>query len=103
DTTDAAPRRSFFGRLAAAAALGLAGLVPTPTRAQPPAAGSDGPHWPGKLKGRHRQVVDAYGVNAGFPLVFASAFLASDASPGSAMAVVILRHEALPIALNSGM
>ena len=27
--------------------------------------------WPGALKGRHRQVANAYEPNAGFPLAFA--------------------------------
>jgi hypothetical protein len=103
DTTHGAPRRSLFGRLAGAAALGLAGLLPTPTGAQAAAPGSDGPNWPGKLKGRHRQVVDAYDVNAGFPLAFAYTFLVPNASPGAATAIVVLRHGAFPIALNSAM
>lgn len=101
-TTHGAPRRSLFGRLAGAAALGLAGLLPAPSGAQAAAPGSDGPNWPGKLKGRHRQVVDAYEVNAGFPLGFAFTFLFPNA-PGTATAVVVLRHGAFPIALNSAM
>jgi hypothetical protein len=102
-TTDGAPRRNFF-RLAGATVLGLAGLASATSRAQaaPPVAG-DGPNWPGKLKGRHRQVVDAYLVNDGWPLVFASAFLLTDAAPGSATSVVILRHQGLVVALNSAV
>ena len=103
DTLDVTPRRSFFGRLAGAMALGLAGLSPTLSRAQPAAAGADGPDWPGMLKGRHRQVVDAYEVNSGFPLAFAYTFLAPNTAPGAATAVVILRHGAFPIALASAM
>jgi hypothetical protein len=96
------PRRSFFGGLFGALALGFAGLVPARSRAQTAAAPPDGPDWPGMLKGRHRQVVDAYEVNSGFPLAFAYTFLAPNA-PGSATAVVVLRHGAFPIALNSAM
>jgi hypothetical protein len=102
DLTDVPPRRTFFGRLAGAMALGFAGLATTPLRAQPAAPGPDGPDWPGALKGRHRQVVDAIEVNGGFPLAFAYTFLAPNA-PGSATAVVVLRHGAFPIALNSAM
>ena len=40
-----------------------------PTLANRQAPG-DGPDWPGALKGRHRQVVDAYEANSGFPLAF---------------------------------
>lgn len=103
DTTHGAPRRSLFGRLAGVAALGLGGLLPTPSGAQAAAPGPDGPLWPGELKGRHRQVVDAYDVNDGHPLAFAYTFLAPNAAPGAATAVVVLRHGALPIALNNGM
>ena len=102
DNTAVPPRRSFFGGVAGVIALGFAGLVPTRSRAQPAAAPLDGPDWPGMLKGRHRQVVDAIEVNGGFPLAFAHTFLAPNA-PGSATAVVVLRHEAFPIALNSAM
>jgi hypothetical protein len=103
DTLDVTPRRSFFGRLAGAMALGLAGFLPTPSRAQSAAPGPDGPNWPGVLKGRHRQVVDAIEVNSGFPLAFAYTFLAPNAAPGAATAVIVLRHGAFPIALNSAM
>ncbi len=97
---DGAPRRNFF-RLAGATMLGLAGFASAASRGQaatPPAG--DGPNWPGKLAGRHRQVVDAYSVNGGFPLLFASTFLLTDPAPGSATSVVILRSQALVIAVN---
>jgi len=101
DTLNVTPRRSFFGRLAGALALGLAGA--TAARAQQPAATADGPDWPGALKGRHRQVVDGYEVNGGGPLAFAYTFMATNPAPGAASAVVVLRHGAFPIALNSAM
>jgi hypothetical protein len=103
DTTTMAPRRTVFGRLAGAAAFGLAGLASLPSDARAAAMGSDGPNWPGKLKGRHRQVVDAIEINAGFPLAFAYTFLITNPSPGAATAVVVLRHEAFLISLNSAM
>ena len=100
---EGAPRRNFF-RLAGATVLGLAGLASAAARAQAatPVAG-DGLDWPGKLKGKHRQVVDAYETNSGFPLAFAYTFLLTDAAPSSATAVVVLRHGAFPIALNHAM
>jgi intracellular sulfur oxidation DsrE/DsrF family protein len=97
---DIAPRRGFFRRLGGAMALGLAGLAPKPLSAQTQAADDDGPNWPGTLQGRHRQVVDAYEVNAGFPLAFAYTFLVSNKS---ATAVVVLRHVAFPMALAHAM
>jgi hypothetical protein len=104
DTTDLTPRRGFIRRVAGAISLGLAGLTPIPAYAQP-AARSDGPDWPGSLKGRHRQLVDAYQVNAGAPLEFAYTFLDTNQALGagsvSASAVVVLRHAAFPIALGN--
>jgi len=97
---DLAPRRSFFGHLGGALVLGLAGLAPKSLHAQAPAARPDGPNWPGTLKGRHRQVVDAYEANSGFPLAFAYTFLLPNES---ATAVVVLRHGAFPIALSNAM
>jgi hypothetical protein len=103
DTTYGALRRRAFGRVAGAAALGLVGLLQAPSDALAAAPASDGPLWPGKLRGRHRQVVDAYEINDGHPLAFAYTFLAPNASPGAATAIVVLRHAALPLALNDAM
>jgi hypothetical protein len=97
---DIAPRRGFFGRFAAAMALALAGFASKPLYAQTHAEDVDDPNWPGALQGRHRQVVDAYEVNAGFPLLFAYTFLVPNKS---ATAVVVLRHSAFPIALGNAM
>ena len=105
--TDLTPRRGFLGRVASAMALGLAGLMPTPSHAQTAPAPANGPDWLGALKGRHRQVVDAYEANSGFPLAFAYTFLAPhgppNASAPAATAVVVLRHGAFPIALDNEM
>ena len=95
-TTDITPRRSFFRRIAAMSALGLFGFATTTVRAQP--AQSDGPDWPGTLKGRHRQVFDIYDINDGFPLGFTNNFLTPNES---ATAVMIFRHRGLPYALSS--
>jgi hypothetical protein len=92
---DPTPRRTFFGRIAALAALG-AGLSPTLVRAEE-AAGSDGPDWPGKLTGRHRQLTDAYDIRNGAPLAFTHNFLTPNAS---ATGVIIFRAEALPLAMG---
>ena len=104
---NSAPRRNFF-RLAGATVLGLAGLASASraqalTREEAATALGEGPDWPGKLEGRHRQVVDAYETNSGAPLAFARTFLLPYKAPGAATAVVVLRHNAFPIALNSAM
>jgi hypothetical protein len=103
DRTDLPHRRTFFGRLAGGMALGLTGLVSTPSSAQPAATPSDGPHWPGELNGRHRQVVDAYSINGGHALEFAYTFVSTGGPPGTAVSVVVLRAGALPIALGNAM
>src|SRR5271169_3605940 len=100
--TNGAPRRNFF-RLAGATMLGFAGLASAASRAQAATPEGDGPNWPGELKGKHRQVVDAYETNSGFPLAFAYNFLLPNSAPGAATAVVVLRHGAFPIALNNAM
>lgn len=103
DMTDPMPRRSFFRRIAeGAVALSLPGLASVSARGATDA--QDGSDWPGALKGRHRQVVDAYTANNGFPLAFAYSFVATNGPAGAgivpATAVVVLRHEGLPLALN---
>jgi hypothetical protein len=98
DKNDIAPRRRFFGRLGGVVVL--ASLVPKSLYAQAPVARPDSPNWPGALQGRHRQVVDAYEANSGFPLAFAHTFLAPNES---ATAVVVLRHGAFPIALDNAI
>jgi hypothetical protein len=104
NTIELPPRRSFFGRVAGAMALGFGGLLPTQVYAQPAPTRSDRPGWPGPLKGSHRQVTDAYEVYGGAPLRFAYNFIApNEAENESATAVVILRHFAFPLALNHAM
>jgi hypothetical protein len=97
---DVTARRGFLRRIGGVMTLGLAGIMPSVLHAQTAPARSDGPDWPGMLKGRHRQVVDAYEVNSGFPLAFAYTFLAPNES---ATAVIVLRHGAFPIALSDAM
>jgi hypothetical protein len=99
DQNNVAHRRGFFGRIAAFSTLGLFGLAATPARAQ--AAASDGPNWPGTLKGRHKQVFDIYTINDGFPLGFTNNYLTPNGE--SATAVLIFRHQGIPYALNSAM
>src|SRR5260221_5528057 len=94
---DVPPCRSFFARIAAFVAFGLFGFASTAARAE---AASDGPDWPGTLKGRHRQVFDIYDINDGFPLGFTNNFLTPNES---ATAVLIFRHKGLPYAVGSAM
>ena len=107
NATGTTPRRGFFRRIAGAMALGLAGLAPDPSRAQGAAARPGGPDWPRLLKGRHRQLVDAYEINKGAALAVAHTFLATSEPPSAnvvaATAVVVLRHDGFPLALGDEM
>src|SRR5207302_1339201 len=95
---DIPPRRSFFSRIVAMSTLGLFGFATSTARAQQ--AQSDGPDWPGTLKGRHKQVFDVYDINAGSPLGFTNNFLTPNES---ATAVLIFRHKGTPYALGSAI
>jgi hypothetical protein len=108
-TIETPGRRAFLGQLAAGAVasagvLGLAGAVMgTPGTLDAAPLGDAGPMaegWLDKLKGKHRQLVDAYSPNDGWPLGFAHSFLAVQGPGETAGAVVVLRHFAMPIALN---
>jgi len=99
EDVDATPRRGFFVRMAGAMALGLAGFSSAPREAQ---AAGDPSNWPGALKGRNRQVLDAYEANSGSPLAFVHTFLLPN-DPADTTAVLVLRHGAFPFALDSAM
>lgn len=111
DSESPSGRRAFLGKLAATAAAGAAGLTLTSALDAPgallaatPSRGPDAEHWLDGLKGKHKQVVDAYAANEGFPLAFAFTFMAAqspaDLPVGS---VIVLRHFAMPFALNSSL
>jgi hypothetical protein len=97
-TTEVTPRRNFFSRIAGMSAFGLLGFATATVRAQ--AAESDGPDWPGTLKGRHKQVFDVYEINRGSPLGFTNNFLTPNES---ATAVLVFRHNGTPFALGSAI
>jgi hypothetical protein len=102
-------RRVFLGQLAAgaAASAGVLGLTRTALAIPEPIdvaggltlGGSDPELWLEKLTGKHKQMVDAYKSNDGWPLGFTHTFLATHAQ-GQAGAVLVLRHFAMPMALN---
>jgi hypothetical protein len=101
--TGRASRRTAFCRLAGAMAAGFAGLRAMPSRAQPVAAPEEGPDWPGKLSARHRQVFDAYTVNGGHSLLYAHTFLATSPPKGAAVAVLVLRADAVVLGVNDAI
>ena len=102
------PRRGFIGRIAGAAmGLGVASLVPEAVEAGTPRAADPRLEaWFGKLQGKHRVVFDAPAANSGLPAVWPRVYLLTTEAtyPGEgASAMVILRHDGLPLALQDSL
>lgn len=98
-------RRGFLGSLAAAAAA--VGLVPSRLDADDLARSPDPAldAWFGKIKGRHRMIFDAPEPNSGMVAIWPRVYLNTMNAnyPGGSTAVVILRHGAIPLAMNDGL
>lgn len=113
EVTAPTPRRGFLGRLAAASlALGLGGSLARPSvaAATPRRRGSESDleNWPGDLHGKHRQIYDGVSVNHGMSLAWAAVFLdtngqASHLTDADLNAVVVFRHEAIPLAFTDAI
>ncbi len=103
------PRRSFLGRLGAGALALAAGT--RALGAETVSANIASPFdesWLNTLNGKHKQMVDAQAVNDGWPLAFAGTFLNSNheaynLADNQITSVVVLRHFAMPLALNDAM
>jgi intracellular sulfur oxidation DsrE/DsrF family protein len=109
-TASTTGRRGFLGGIAAvAAAAGLSGVLPSRLAAENPPgdasldAALDA--WFGRIKGKHRIVFDAPQPNSGFVGIWPRVYLDSMEAtyPGPATAVVILRHEALPLSMGDAL
>jgi hypothetical protein len=105
-------RRRFLGALAlGAGAVGAAGFpfqLPAAAEAETPSAGPDDPDsWFTGIKGKHRAVFDIFEPHGVFPFLGPMTFLMTNASTGTPASdcsvVVIIRHEAVPFALNSSL
>ena len=106
--TSSTPRRGFLGRFAAAAlGLGVTSLAPEAAEASASnAKDAQLEAWFGKLTGKHRAIFDAPQVNSGFAAIWPRVYLlttnATYPSEG-ASTMVIVRHEALPLALQDSV
>ena len=97
-------RREFLGQIAATALASAGALaVPATLHAAAFADAADPDHWLDGLKGKHKQVVDAYVANDGWPLGFVHNYLATATPAGSSAAVLVLRHFAFPIAVDDSI
>jgi intracellular sulfur oxidation DsrE/DsrF family protein len=109
-------RRGFLGRLAAgAAAVGLGGLVaPLAAAAEPRATRRDASAnpefeaWLNKITGKHKMLYDMPEPNGGFGFAWARVFLnttneAYGTTDTQNTVVIVLRHSAIPFAMESAM
>lgn len=104
ETSGSTPRRTFLGRMGAGA-LGVFAidLGVRPAAASEPGLGEpfvDDEEWLGRIRGKHKQVVDAVETNSGFAFAYAANFVAPHRQRGvpakDVTAVVVLRHQAIP-------
>lgn len=105
-------RRDFLGMLATgAAAAGIGTLaVPGASRAatpapHPPSGSAEFDAWLGRIKGAHKQVIDMPEFNHAMALAWSRVFLMTNATvgvaAGDAMSVVVLRHNTIPLAMET--
>jgi intracellular sulfur oxidation DsrE/DsrF family protein len=98
-------RREFVGTIAASATMLLAGIS-TSSFANPadPSVVSDAEDWFKKIKGKHRIIYDAPEPHEGFPIIWSWVFYQTNNQTGSTdsnlTAVVVLRHNGIPIAME---
>ncbi len=99
-------RREFIGTLAAAGATGILAASSTLTAAPIPAIldAKDAEAWINKIKGKHRILYDAPEPHDGFPIIWSWVFYKTNNATGTAdadlTAVVVLRHNAIPLAME---
>src|SRR6267154_4200478 len=110
-------RRGFLGTLAAAAAAGLASLTPlraaaesAPRRSGPLGSAADPAFeaWLNRITGKHKMVFDAPEVNSGMPVVWPRVWLNGNndnyaTKDADNSAVIVLRHSAIPIAMQDAL
>jgi intracellular sulfur oxidation DsrE/DsrF family protein len=111
NNVNAESRRNFLGKLAAGAvALGAVSFAPLQAQAGyelPDNDQADPEAFFNKIKGKHRIVFDATQPNELMPFAWPRIFLVTNAATGTPEkdcgVVVVLRHDAIPYALNSDL
>ena len=104
-----ANRRVFLGMAATAAAASLGTIVPlTGAVAATGAPSTDFTQWLDSISGTHKQLYDMPEVNHGMGLVWSWAFFTTGSQaygvPENHLGVVlVLRHDAIPLALNDSV
>ena len=108
-------RRGFLGTLAASTAAGLVSLTPlsleaaTGTRRTTDSAADPSfEAWLNKITGKHKMLFDAPEVNSGMPVVWPRVWLNGNnenygTKDADNSAVIVLRHAAIPIAMQDAV
>jgi intracellular sulfur oxidation DsrE/DsrF family protein len=101
-------RRDFLGLAAVAAAAGLGAALPVTQAAAATDPSTDFTRWLDSIPGKYRQLYDMPELNNGMGLAWSWVYLLTGAQgygvPESDLGVVIiLRHDALPLAFNDSV
>ncbi|MGN6179541.1 MAG: twin-arginine translocation signal domain-containing protein [Mucilaginibacter sp.] len=102
-------RRTFLKQVATGAAVLGTGILASPfslaAETVPPSGGSEPDEWFKQVKGAHKIVFDATGPNGMMPFAWPRVFTLTNAATGTPEkdcgVVVVLRHNAIPYALNN--
>jgi hypothetical protein len=99
-------RRKFVGTLAGATGLlAIPGSISAGVTSGPNPADAD--EWFKKVKGKHRIIYDATEPHDGFAIIWAYVFYKTNNDTGTPdndlTAVVVLRHNAIPLAMNDSL
>lgn len=107
DQTSFPSRRKFVGTLA-----GATGLLALPETLQGAtfenkSLAGDADEWFKKVKGKHRIIYDAPEPHEGFPIIWSWVYYKTNNDTGTPdndlTAVVVLRHNAIPLAMNDNL
>ncbi len=109
-TLNAQPRRKFLQSMALGAAVIGTAAIATPLHATAGISeleNDDPEDWMKNIKGKHRIVYDVTEPHHQFPFAWPRVFLLTNEATGTpahnCSVVVVLRHEAIPFALNGSL
>jgi len=105
DTNLQLERRDFMGLAAAMAAIGVGAALPVATAAAAQGPSTDFTRWLDSIPGKHRVLLDMREPNGGFAFAWAWVWLltapqAYGVPESDAGAAIVLRHNAIPVALD---
>jgi hypothetical protein len=108
--TSATPRRGFIGGIAASAGALLLGRWSAANAEAPSLAETSvlADEWVAKIKGRYKQVFDVTGANNAFGAAYPMNFInstkeATKTTDADITPVLVIRHFAMPMALNDAV